>query len=444
MSLPRYSSYKDCGVVWLGEVPAHWELTRLGRVAKSIQTGPFGSQLHSDDYVEGGIPVVNPSNLQPDGIVADAAITVDIATSERLSVHQLELGDIVFGRRGEMGRCALVTPSRVGWLCGTGCLNVRLSERGDPAFVVQYLRTPYVRALLALESVGSTMDNLNTSILSSVPLPFPPTAEQHIITAFLDRETAKIDELVAEQRRLIELLKEKRQAVISHAVTKGLNPNMPMKDSGVEWLGEVPAHWEMRRFSRLVSIAEGLVDPSTEPYASMALIAPNHIEAGTGRLLGYETAAEQGADSGKYLFEEGDVIYSKIRPSLAKVVLAPCAGLCSADMYPLKTKGELIHPYLKWLLLTPGFTAWAVLESDRVAMPKINREKLAEIKLPVPSAIEQEGIVQYVEQEALRLDTLSAEAGRVIALLQERRSALISAAVTGQIDVRGLAQAEAA
>src|SRR5690606_33402844 len=138
----------------------------------------------------------------------------------------------------------------------------------------------------------------------------------------LDQETTKIDDLISEQRRLIELLQEKRRAVISHAVTKGLNPDAPMKDSGVEWLGEIPRHWDLGKFSREIWIAEGQVDPEQEPYKSMPLIAPNHIESGTGRLLELETAEEQGAISGKYWCESGDVIYSKIRPALAKVVIA--------------------------------------------------------------------------------------------------------------------------
>ena len=137
-----------------------------------------------------------------------------------------------------------------------------------------------------------------------------------------------------EQRRLIELLKEKRQAVISHAVTKGLNPDAPMKPSGIEWLGDVPAHWVVKRFQRCVHVAEGQVDPEDSKYSEMFLIAPNHIEGGTGRLLAHETADSQGAESGKYFCRAGDVVYSKIRPVLRKVCIASEDCLCSADMYP--------------------------------------------------------------------------------------------------------------
>jgi type I restriction enzyme S subunit len=249
----------------------------------------------------------------------------------------------------------------------------------------------------------------------------PSLVEQQVIASFLDSETSKIDSLVSEQRRLIELLKEKRQAVISHAVTKGLDPNVKMKDSGIEWLGEVPEHWEVKAFQRCVDVAEGQVDPTLLEYSGMILIAPNHIESGTGRLRDLETAIDQGAISGKYFCKAGDVIYSKIRPALRKVCIAPGNALCSADMYPLQAHSGLTNEFLFRWILTEHFSAFAVLESDRVAMPKINRESL--------------NITRQIED----FDSLISQAERAIDLLQERRTALISAAVTGKIDVRDFA-----
>src|SRR6185312_1419346 len=172
--------------------------------------------------------------------------------------------------------------------------------------------------------------------------------------------TAKLDALIAEQQRLIELLKEKRQAVISHAVNKGLNPDAPMKPSGVEWLGDVPAHWQLKRFQRCVDIREGQVDPEDSRYSNLPLVAPNHVESGTGRFLGTESAAEQEAESGKYLCTAGDVLYSKIRPALRKVIVAPDNCLCSADMYPLRAKAGLTNSFLFWTILSEYFSALAM------------------------------------------------------------------------------------
>src|SRR5690606_3222715 len=138
--------------------------------------------------------------------------------------------------------------------------------------------------------------------------------------------------------------------------------------------------------------------------------APNHVESATGRLLYLETAEEQGADSGKYLCQEGDVVYSKIRPALRKVCVAPKACLCSADMYPMRGHSGLENQYLFWFILSEPFSAFALLESDRVAMPKINRESLGGLKLARPPAEEQRNIAALLNQETQQIDALIDEA----------------------------------
>lgn len=210
---------KDSGVEWLGEVPEHWGVIPLGALASTIQTGPFGSQLHSEDYLDDETPVINPSNIRDGKVVPDWSCTVGNEIIERLSHHQLKRGDIVFGRRGEMGRCAMITENEAGWLCGTGSLNVRLASNASAEFVSVYLATSYVRELLKLESVGSTMDNLNGQILSRVPVPNPPLDEQIAIADFVGSASARMAELIQEAEHAIDLLKERRAALISAAVT---------------------------------------------------------------------------------------------------------------------------------------------------------------------------------------------------------------------------------
>jgi type I restriction enzyme S subunit len=246
-----------------------------------------------------------------------------------------------------------------------------------------------------------------------------------------------MDILMAKQERLIALRAEKRQALISHTVTKGLDPQAPLKDSGIEWLGQVPEGWSVLSFGYCVHIPGGQVDPTIEPFRSFTMIAPNHIESGTGRIIELETAKEQGASSGKYVCKEGDVIYSKIRPALAKACICPVNKvLCSADMYPMRGKLGLTNQYLWRLILTKEFTKFAIMESDRVAMPKINRETLSQTRIPLPPLPEQRAIVAYLDEACGKIDALVAKAESAIALLKERRTALISAAVTGKIDVR--------
>ncbi|WP_396216369.1 restriction endonuclease subunit S [Gemmatimonas sp.] len=211
---------KDSGVEWLGEIPAHWEVKRVSDVAESLQTGPFGSQLHADEYVQSGYPVINPANIRESRLIADEDVTVSESVAARLGRHRLQEGDILFARRGELGRCGIVAEEQVGWLCGTGSLRLRLKRRVSvPEFVITYLSAAGVGEWFGLQSVGATMQNLNTSIVGRLPLLVPPTSEQRSIASILSLETARVDALVTRVGKAIARLYELRTALISAAVT---------------------------------------------------------------------------------------------------------------------------------------------------------------------------------------------------------------------------------
>jgi type I restriction enzyme S subunit len=445
MSFPRYPKYKDSGVEWLGEVPEHWHRTQLKRVVSVRGRIGFRGYTTDDLVDEGdGALALGGANLTEVG-------RLDLSKRTLLSWQKYEespeikvsVNDLVIGQRGTCGKVVIID-QEIGPATINPSLVLLKGPTLDSRFLCYWLMGSLIQCVFDSYLNATAVPMLSQQQIGGVPVCHPLQPEQRAIAVFLDRETAKIDGLVAEQRRLVELLKEKRHAVISHAVIKGLTPHAPMKPSGVEWLGDVPAQWEIVRFQRCVYVAEGQVDPEDLAYSRMSLIAPNHIESGTGRLLGLETADDQGAESGKYLCKAGDIVYSKIRPALRKVCIAPEDCLCSADMYPLRSHSGLTNPFLLWLVLSEYFSAIATVESQRVAMPKINRESLKVVLFAVPPAAEQAAIVHFLNQETAKLDTLTTEARRAIDLLQERRTALISAAVTGKIDVRDLAEAEAA
>lgn len=211
---------KESDVEWLGDIPAHWEVKRVRDIAESLQTGPFGSQLHADEYVTGECPVINPANLRDGQLVPDWDCTVDEATARRLEHHRLAVDDILLARRGELGRCGLVTQQEKGWVCGTGSLRLRTRrDLARPRFLTHLLSTSGVRDWLQLQSVGSTMRNLNTSIIGRIPVALPIQAEQDEIVTRVDLETGRIDSLIAKVRDGIDRLKEYRTALISYAVT---------------------------------------------------------------------------------------------------------------------------------------------------------------------------------------------------------------------------------
>ena len=210
---------KDSGVEWLGKVPEHWVVAQLKFNMLDIQTGPFGSQLHAEDYIEDGIPLINPAHMINGVLVPDTQITVDQVTQERLSRHKLAVGDIIFARRGELGRCAIVRDENVGWLCGTGSLKAKLNDNLIPEYAYLLITSDGLVAELSLESKGSTMDNLNTETLGKVRTPVPPIEEQTAILNYVEQVSGKYKKLIENAESAIQLMQERRTALISSAVT---------------------------------------------------------------------------------------------------------------------------------------------------------------------------------------------------------------------------------
>lgn len=432
MKYARYPKYVDSGVEWLGEIPEGWKIIRLRYIFDIKAGGDLDDKNYSPEMDnEFQFPIFTNSikSEVPYGFSR-------IANYQANSITVTGRGEIGIAKYRECQFDAIIRLLVLSPISKNNCKYFEYFINAMPKFFG-----------------GSTaISQLSAEQISPYKVSYPSLSAQQAITDFLDTETAKINGLIKDYEELIELLQEKRQVFISHAVTRGLSelvsPDDPefgewakpvtFKDSGVEWIGEIPEKWDVLRFGQSVYIQEGQVDPKDEAFLNTILIAPNHIESGTGRLLASESAIEQGAESGKYLCKKGDVIYSKIRPKLAKVTIAACDCLCSADMYPLSGKDNFTSEYLMFYLLTPEFTEWAVLESERVAMPKINRESLSAVKLPKPSFAEQQAIGSYLNRELCKIDMLVDETESAIELLKEHRSALITNAVTGKINVEGI------
>jgi type I restriction enzyme S subunit len=212
--------FKPSGVEWLGDVPVHWEVRTLGQIATSFRTGPFGSILHQSDYVEGGTPLINPTHMNRGRIVEDSRCSVPPTTVGRLSNYLLEKHDLVFSRRGELGRCALVRDREAGWLCGTGSIRVRVSYADiEPEYLIEALQVRWVGEYLSLFSVGATMDSLNTGILKGVPILLPPINEQGQILQQIAHEGRNILLAIFNAEREISLLREYRTRLIADVVT---------------------------------------------------------------------------------------------------------------------------------------------------------------------------------------------------------------------------------
>jgi type I restriction enzyme S subunit len=238
-----YPKYKDSGVEWLGQVPEGWEVRTLGQIATSFRTGPFGSILHQSDYVEGGTPLVNPTHMNGGMIVEDTRCSVPPSVADRLSTYLLAKHDLIFSRRGELGRCALVRDREAGWLCGTGSIRVRVAYIGiEPEYLIKALQVRWVGEYLSLFSIGATMDSLNTGILKGVPVLLPPVIEQRQLLDRIEQDARIIQRAAADAEREIFLLREYRTRLIADVVTgkvdvRGVAAGLPEEGAGEEGAG---------------------------------------------------------------------------------------------------------------------------------------------------------------------------------------------------------------
>jgi type I restriction enzyme S subunit len=429
MSFRRYPKYKDSGVEWLGEVPEHWEVSRFKQHLERNDGGVWG-----DEPVGIGDTVVLRSTEQ----TIDGRWQIDDPASRQLSEAEinaalLSQGDLLLtkssGSSLHIGKTTLVDANVAAMKCcySNFMQRLRLRSSCEPKFVWYLLNNPISRLQFDLLSNSTTgLANLNGTVIGQLIMPTAPLSEQHSIAAFLDRETAKIDALIAEQQRLIELLQEKRQAVISHAVTKGLNPDAPMKDSGIEWLGEVPAHWEVLSLKYLAILKSGdsITSDTIEETGDFPVFGGNGLRGFTDRYThdgDYVVIGRQGALCGNVHYASG-----RFWASEHAVVATPRVE------FEVRWFGELIRAM--------NLNQYSVT----AAQPGLSMEFVGNLRTVLPPPNEQREIASYLLNWTMRIDELDTEARKAISLLQERRSALISAAVTGQIDLRGLAPKEAA
>lgn len=430
MSLPRYPEYKDSGVEWLGEVPAHWEARRLGYYFEERR------EKVSDTEFE-------PLSVTKNGIVPQ--LETAAKTDDNDNRKKVCRGDFVINSRSDRkGSGGLADRNGSVSLINT-VLCPRAEIRGE--FAHQLLRSiPFQEEFYRFgKGIVADLWSTNYSEMRSIVLPVPPLPEQTVIAAFLDRETAKIEALVAEQEKLIALLKEKRQAVISHAVTKGLNPNVPMKDSGIEWLGEVPAHWAVAALNYRYEVLLGkMLDEKRitglhlAPYLRNVDVQWDQINVEDLPQMDFS-----GDDVERYSLRMGDLLVCEGgevgRAAIWMGEIAECYYQKALHRLRPRKPGHDASRFQFYLLQMAAKLDVFTGGEGKSTIAHLTAEALRRYRFAYPPFDEQQRIVAFLDGEIGKFDALLNEAESAIALLQERRSALISAAVTGKIDVRGLA-----
>jgi len=438
MSLRRYSNYKDSGVEWLGEGPAHWEVLPIKRSFHIV--GGSTPKSENELFWDGDILWATPSDLSKrESVYIDDTqrkITADGLAS--CGTTLVPIASIILSTRAPIGSLAIAETA----MCtNQGCKSLVPFKQTDTEYFAHLLSIS--SAELNIRGKGTTFLEISGDELGAFKTPAPPLPEQTEIAAFLDRETAKIDELVAEQRRLMELLKEKRQAVISHAVTKGLNPNAPMKPSGIEWLGDVPAHWVVMSLRRCSSSVQTGGTPTSESPSTdieQGLVWYTPGDFGDSLLLTTSTrkiTSEVVASGEAKVFPPRSVLIVSIGATLGKIGFAQEASSANQQINAVIPNERIDGYFLAYSLLVKAEVMRFLSNASTIGI--MNQEKTKDIWVAVPSPEEQTQITIFLDTETAKLDTLTLEAQRAIDLLQERRTALISAAVTGKVDVRKFA-----
>jgi type I restriction enzyme S subunit len=446
VSFPAYESYKESGIEWLGQVPSHWTFAKLKHLGRFNAGAGFP---HEDQGVEGDpLPFHKVNALghaDALGYLTESENTVSYETAARLRAHVFPPGSIVFAKIG-----AALLLGRIRRLRTHACIDNNLMGFTHSApHSPQFLRHLFSLVRFDFISNPGAVPSINEGQVANVEVAVPPVAEQRAIAAFLDRETAKIDALVEAQERLIALLKEKRQAVISHAVTKGLDPSAPMKDSGVEWLGQVPAHWEVCLLKRAFSEVDYGISDTLDADDGVAVLRMGNIQDGEIDLteLKYVTSVDDAL-----LLRPLDLLFNRTNSldQIGKVGLLreppSCPTSFASYLVRLRLTPSCSPPFMAKLLNTRGILGEARARAFvAIGQCNLNPTRYGEIAVALPPLGEQERIAAHLEDETKGIDALLSAAKAAITLLQERRAALISAAVTGKIDVRGLVQtAEAA
>jgi type I restriction enzyme S subunit len=436
----RYAEHRDSGVEWLGNVPGHWAVKRL----------KFACRINPSKSEISGLPSETEVSFLPMECIGTDG-TTDLSRTKRLcEVRQgftyFRDGDVIVAKITpcfENGKGALCSDLANGVGFGTTELHVlRPLREINPRFIFYATIADQFRVLGTTTMYGAAgQQRVSEQFVLDFPLGISPADEQHHIADFLDRETAKLKALIAKKERLIELLQEKRAALISHAVTKGLDPRVPMKNSGVEWLGKIPAHWSAAPVYAKYEVQLGkMLDAKRITGEHLAPYLRNvDVQWDDINVEGLPEMDFTGANRARFSLRAGDLLVCEGgevgRAAIWSGQIAECYYQKAIHRLRPFTRNELAR-FLYYVLFVAARTGVFVAEGNQNTIDHLTAEKLRKHRFPFPPFNEQESVVAYLDRETAKIDALVAKVQEVIDRLREYRTALISAAVTGKIDVR--------
>ena len=422
MQFKQYPSYKNSGVEWLGEVPEHWTVLKNRHIFNFSK----GLSITKENLQESGIPCVSYGEVHSKfGFEFNPEIDdMKFVSEEYLKTSKnclLNSGDFIFADTSEdfegSGNFSYLN-SKSQVFAGYHTVIARLKFSHNPRFFAYVFDSNAHRKQIQTQVKGIKVFSITQGILKDIYSWLPPIDEQQKIVLFLDTETARIDNLISKQEKLIELLEEQRKSIISHAVTKGLNPNAPMKDSGVEWLGEVPEHWKIGRLKNLLSINNGSDYKEFEVENS----ENSYPVYGSGGVFTY---------SSKYIYDQESVLLGR-KGTINKPLYVTSPFWAVDTMFYSQVKQGVHGKYVYYQALGFPYDRY----SSNTALPSMTQTDLLNLSVAIPIISEQIEITQFLDNENTMFDNLISKQKKLIEKLKEYRASIISHAVTGKIDVR--------
>lgn len=436
----RYERYKDSGIEWIGEIPEHWEITKLKYICS--ESAVYGLNESAENYVEEGVRFIRTTDIDNKGNL-DNSMGGVFLPEEKVKGYILKTGDLLVSRSGSLGTSLYFDEDKYGKCSYAGYLvKFRANSKNCPKFLFYFSKSNIFYIQIQLALVSSTISNFNGNKYANMILPLPSYYEQKAISNFLDQKTAEIDGLIADKEKLIELLQEKRQAVITEAVTKGLNPNVRMKDSGIEWIGEIPEHWEVKRIKYLATVNPNKSEVRHLPSEQEVTFIPMEKIIATGKVDYSLTNTIENLINGYTYFRDGDIIMAKVTPCFENGNIAIVNGLLNGigfgttELHVLRCNNKCYNRFLFYYLQSDIFKSKGISEMYGVAgLKRIPTDFILNYKLGIPDYQEQEQIALYLDNITGKIDTLISDIQTQIDKLREYRQSIISEAATGKIKV---------
>lgn len=438
--MKKYPEYKDSGIEWLESVPSNWEILRLKTLIFRSTNGVWGSE---PDDSENDLVCVRVADFDMDkfGVSEEKLTTRNIPSSQQngrlLSKENLLIEKSGGGEKQTVGR-VIKYDLDIPAVCSNFIAKIDCNKSVDPKFLVylfSYLYSVGVNTRSIKQTTG--IQNLDTGLYFNEKVTVPPSSEQTTIANFLDHKTQQIDDLIERKKRLIELLKEERTAVINQAVTKGLDSNVPMKDSGIEWLGKIPEHWEVKRLKYVVNINQEALPETTDENFEFSYIDIGNVSFGRLNnepvLLTFKDAPSRA----RRIVHSGDTIISTVRTYLKAITFIndDLNNNIVSTGFAVLTPISISDKFIFYIATSDVFVETVCAISVGVSYPATNASDIGNIQIWLPPHQEQEEISKFIEDENCRIEYLINQYNRQVELLLEYKTSLINEAVTGKITV---------